>query len=87
VVIDAAPVARGGALIDWTRDHSEAFAAPAGLYFNDADLVVDEEGVIALIQGWQAKYKHHNNDIVYMNRFTMSSFRQECSRNAKPETF
>jgi hypothetical protein len=87
VVIGAGLIAGARALIDWALDHSEAFAALAAPSFNDADPVLDEEGVILLIRRWPAKDKHHKNDIVSMKNFARSSCSEGSARNSKPETF
>jgi hypothetical protein len=84
VVIGDAPVALTGDLINSARDLSEAFAALAGLYFNDTDPVLDEAGLIDMLQGWQAKDEHHNKDAVYKKNFTKSAANAKISaRNGR----
>jgi hypothetical protein len=84
VVIGGAPVELPGTVIDWAREHCEAIAALAGLSFDDADPVIDEDGVIDLICGWWATDKHHDNDIVYKKNFTKSPANAKiAARNAQ----
>jgi hypothetical protein len=84
VVIGDAPVALTAGLVNSARDLSEAFAALAGLAFNDTDPVLDEAGLIDMLQGWEAKDKHHNKDAVYKKNFTKSAANAKISaRNAQ----
>jgi hypothetical protein len=65
-------------------DLSEAFAALAGLAFNDTDPVLDEAGLIDMLQGWEAKDTHHNKDAVHEKNFTKSAANAKISaRNAQ----